>query len=262
LAHAVRDLDIERVWRGVALVTCLVAAFLAGCGIGGGPLVIGVRQGQPGLVTRLPDGRYSGFDIAVATYVARELGYRDDQITYTYDPTLADIVIGPDGPGPVAGPYLVTSTDILVRAGDLSINGVGDLTRKRVCATRASAKPLVARFGTKWRDVFLAEANVPAACAPLLADGRIDAIVADAPVLAGLEAQYPSRFRFSGRPLVPQRYGIATGSAALRDQVDDALRHMFDDGTWKQAVIDYLGVLATRYTTPPALESPSTPEKG
>ncbi|GAA4564974.1 glutamate ABC transporter substrate-binding protein [Planotetraspora kaengkrachanensis] len=253
-------------WRGVSLVTCLVAVFpaglLAGCGIGGGPLVIGVRQGEPGLVTRLPDGRYSGFDIAVATYVARELGYRDDQISYTYDPSSADIVIGPRSPGPAAGPYLVTSTDILARAGDLSINGVRDLARKRVCATKASAKPLVDRFGTKWRDVFLAQANVPAACAPLLADGRMDAIVADAPVLAGLEAQYPGRFRFSGRPLAAQRYGIATGSVALRDQVDEALRHMFDDGTWKQAVIDYLGVLATRYTAPPALDSPSTPEKG
>jgi glutamate transport system substrate-binding protein len=271
---AVRDLDIERVWRGVALVASLVAPLLAGCGIDGGTLVIGVRTGQPGLVTRLPDGRFSGFDIAVATYVARELGYRDDQISYTSDPAQADIVIGPYGPGSaalsagghvpghVAGPYLVTTTDILVRAQDLSISGVRDLARKRVCATTESSKPLVGRFGNKWRDVFVARANVPAACAPLLADGRTDALVADAPVLAGLEAQYPGRFRFSGKPLVTRKYGIATGSDGMRDRVNEALRHMFDDGTWKKAVIDYLGVLATRYTSPPALESPPAREKG
>jgi glutamate transport system substrate-binding protein len=229
-------------------------ASLLGCGLDGGTLVVGVRAGQPGLATRLPNGGYTGFDIAVSHYVARRLGYRDDQIRYTLDPAQADIVVGGSSPGPVAGPYLVTSTDILVRAGDLSIRGVHDLTRKRVCATNASSRPLVKRFGTRWRGVFLAEANVPAACAPLLADGRTDAIVADAPVLAGLAAQYPGRFRFSGKPLSVQKYGIAAGSPALRDRIDEALRHMFEDGTWNRAVIDYLGVLATRYTSPPALE--------
>lgn len=235
------------------LVTSIGAAFLAGCG-NAGTLVVGVRAGYPGLVTRLPDGGFTGFDIAIAHDVARRLGYRDDQIVYTDDTAGADLVVGSGGPRYVAGPYLVTSTDILVRAGDLSIRGTRDLARKRVCATDASARRLVGRFGVKWKSAFLAEANVPAACAPLLADGRTDAIVADAPVLAGLEGQYPGRFRFSGKPLSAEKYGIAAGSASLRDQVDEALRHMFDDGTWNQAVIDYLGVLATRYTSPPALE--------
>lgn len=234
----------------------LAAAFLAGCG-NDGTLVVGVRPGQPGLVTRLPDGRLSGFDIEIAHYVARALGYRDDQIVYTLGTAGADLVVGATrsaGARYVAGPYLVTSTDILVRADDLSIRRPRDLSRKRVCATGDSAGLLVSRFGTRWRRFFLAEANLPAACAPLLADGRTDAIVADAPVLAGLSAQYPGRFRFSGRPLATERYGIAADTPGLRDQVRDALRRMFEDGTWKRTVIDQLGVLATRYTTPPALD--------
>ena len=244
-------------WRGGALIGVLAAALLtSGCG-NDGTLVVGVRPGQPGLVTRLPDGRYSGFDIQVARYVARALGYRDDQIVYTLDPSRADLVVGATGPAGsrhVAGPYLVTSTDILVRAGDLSVRRPRDLARKRVCATRESAEPLVRRFGARWRQFFLAEANLPAACAPLLASGRTDAIVADAPVLAGLSAQYPGRFRFSGRPLATEEYGIAAGTPALRDQVEDALRRMFEDGTWKRTVIDQLGPLATRYTAPPSLD--------
>jgi glutamate transport system substrate-binding protein len=241
------------------VVSCLAAVFLAGCGNDGG-LVIGVRAGRPGLVTRLPDGRFTGFDIAVAQYVARELGYRDDQIGYTFDPARADLVVGDPLPASsryVAGPYLVTSTEILVRTGDLTITRLHDLARKRVCATKDDSRTMVGKFGAKWKAVFLAQANVPAACAPLLADGRTDAIVADAPVLAGLQAQYPGRFRFAGRPLTTKTYGIGTGSAAQRDQVNDALRHMFDDGTWKQAVIDHLGVLATRYGSPPPLDSPA-----
>ncbi|MBP2702732.1 transporter substrate-binding domain-containing protein [Microbispora sp. RL4-1S] len=244
-------------WRVVAVVSCLAAAFLTtSCGDDGG-LVIAVQPGRPGLVTRLPDGSFAGFDIAVAQYVARDLGYRDDQLHYTLDPAGADLVLGaPIGraPGPVAGPYLVTSTEVLVRAGDLSITRIRDLARKRVCGTAGSSRRLVARFGDTWKKLFLAQANVPAACAPLLTDGRTDAIVAEAPVLAGLEAQYPGRFRFSGRPLESDRYGIRTASPGLRDQVNEALRHMFDDGTWKRAVIDHLGVLATRYASPPALD--------
>ncbi|GAA0355623.1 glutamate ABC transporter substrate-binding protein [Microbispora corallina] len=245
-------------WRAVALVSCLATAVLAGCGADGG-VVIGVRPGQPGLVTRLPDGDFTGFDIAVAQYVARDLGYRDDEISYTLDPSQADLVVGADPAHGryVAGPYLVTSTEILVRAGDLTIGRVRDLTRKRVCATQESSARLVSRFGQRWKGTFLALANVPAACAPLLADGRTDAIVADAPVLAGIEAQYPGRFRFAGKPITTVRYGIGAGSAGLRDRVDEALRHMFDDGTWKQAVIDNLGVLATRYTVPPPLTRPA-----
>lgn len=239
------------------MVGVLVAAFLpCGCG-SSGTLVVGVRTGQPGLVSRLPDGRYRGFDIEVAQYVAHALGYRDDQVVYTPDTARADLVVGATGPRGsrfVAGPYLVTSTDILVRADDLSIRRPRDLARKRVCATRESAEPLVKRFGTRWRQFFLAEANLPAACAPLLASGRTDAIVADAPVLAGLSAQYPGKFRFSGKPLATEKYGIAAGSAALRDRVEEALRRMFEDGTWKRTVIEQLGVLATRYTTPPSLD--------
>ncbi|WP_327044670.1 transporter substrate-binding domain-containing protein [Microbispora sp. NBC_01189] len=243
-------------WRVLAVIGVLAAGCLAGCG-GDGRLVIGVRPGQPGLVARMPDGHFGGFDIEVAHYVARALGYRDDQILYTADTARADLVVGVTGPAgsrPIAGPYLVTSTDVLVRADDLSIRRPRDLARKRVCATRESAGPLVARFGARWRQFFLAEANLPAACAPLLARGGTDAIVADAPVLAGLSAQYPGRFRFSGRPLSTQEYGIATSTAALRDQVNDALRRMFEDGSWNRAVIDQLGVLATRYTTPPSLK--------
>lgn len=239
------------------MVGVLAAAFLTGgCG-NSGTLVIGVRAGEPGLVTRLPDGRYGGFDIEVAQYVARALGYRDDQVVYTPDASHADLVVGATGPAGsryVAGPYLVTSLDVLVRAGDLSIRRPRDLARKRVCATRESAEPLVRRFGTRWRRFFLAEANLPAACAPLLASGRTDAIVADAPVLAGLSAQYPGKFRLSGSSLSTERYGIAAATSTLRDQVEDALRRMFEDGTWNRLVIEQLGPLATRYTTPPALD--------
>ncbi|GLW97961.1 transporter substrate-binding domain-containing protein [Microtetraspora sp. NBRC 16547] len=230
----------------------MVGASLTSCGRGGS-LIVGVRVGYPGLVTRLPDEGYTGFDIAVAQYVTRELGYRDGQITYTGDLAEADIVIGTTDARDAAGPYLVTSSDLLVRAGDLTISKPKDLRRRRVCGTVADAAPLVRRFGAAWKAAFLAEGNVPAACAPLLAKGKIDAIVADAPVLVGLDAQYPGRFRLCGDSISTSWYGIHARSGGTREEIDAALRRMFDDGAWNRAVISYLGVLAARYTTPPKL---------
>ncbi|GAA0978994.1 glutamate ABC transporter substrate-binding protein [Acrocarpospora macrocephala] len=237
-------------WRVVVLG--MAAVFLTACG-GSGSLVIGVRAGQPGLVDKLPGGGWAGFDIAVAHYVARELGYRDDQIRYTFDAGEADLSLGAVG-GRYAGPYLVTTKDLLVRTQELRT--LRALRSARVCGTRADVAPLVERFGTTWQNVFVAEANVPAACGPLLADRRIDAIIADAPVLAGISAQYPGRFRFLGRDLAEVRYGIrlAPNAIGLRDDVEEALRTMYEDGSWHRAVIDYLGLLATRYLSPPVLE--------
>jgi glutamate transport system substrate-binding protein len=229
----------------------VLIAVLAGCGTGG-DLVVGVRSGHPGLVDRRPDGTYTGFDIAVATYVARELGYRDDQVVYTADTATADLVLGPVTPGRTsAGPYLVTTEDILVRVHDMSIRGPRDLATRRVCGTRDSGRALTRRLGAAWKSAHLAEANVPAACVPLLADGRMDAIVADAPVLAGIDAQYPGRFRIVGRSLAEERYGIALRDPGMRTEVDDALRRMFEDGSWNRAVIEHLGILAARYPQPP-----------
>ncbi|WP_214111212.1 transporter substrate-binding domain-containing protein [Acrocarpospora catenulata] len=232
----------------------MAAVLLTGCG-GHGDLVIGVRPGQPGLVDTPPGGGWSGFDIAVAHYVARELGYRDDQIRYTFDADQADFSLG-TAAKPFVGPYLVTHKDLLVRADGQSLPQIRDLRRRRVCGTKDDLAPLAARYGRGWRHVYVAEANTPAACGPLLADRRIDAVVADAPVLAGISADYPNRFRFAGQNLAQVRYGIrlAPHAAGLRDDVEDALRQMYEDGTWHRAVIDYLGLLATQFLSPPVLE--------
>ncbi len=43
---------------------------------------IGIKYDQPGLGLKEPDGSFSGFDVDVATYVAKELGYEPDQIEW------------------------------------------------------------------------------------------------------------------------------------------------------------------------------------
>lgn len=45
-------------------------------------IVIGIKFDQPGLGLKTPDGKFAGFDVDVATYVAKELGYQPDQIEF------------------------------------------------------------------------------------------------------------------------------------------------------------------------------------
>lgn len=49
---------------------------------GGGKIKVGIKFDQPGLGLKQPDGSYAGFDVDVATYVAKQLGYKPDQIEF------------------------------------------------------------------------------------------------------------------------------------------------------------------------------------
>ena len=77
--------------RRAALLTA-VAVLVTACGSGdtttvigradSGKLTVGIRYDQPGLSLKRLDGRYVGFDVDVAKYVASELGVKDTGITF------------------------------------------------------------------------------------------------------------------------------------------------------------------------------------
>ncbi len=48
---------------------------------GGKTITVGIKFDQPGLGQKTPQG-YAGFDVDVATYVAKKLGYKEDQIEW------------------------------------------------------------------------------------------------------------------------------------------------------------------------------------
>lgn len=71
----------------LVVIALAVVALAAGCGGGqGGKLVVGVKFDQPGLGLKKPDGTMSGFDVDVARYVARQLGYSADDIVWVEAP--------------------------------------------------------------------------------------------------------------------------------------------------------------------------------
>src|SRR5699024_7201196 len=65
----------------------LASALLTGCGgDDGDKITIGIKFDQPGLGLKSGD-TYSGFDVDVARYVAKELGFDADQITFKESPS-------------------------------------------------------------------------------------------------------------------------------------------------------------------------------
>ncbi|KJY31249.1 glutamate-binding protein, partial [Streptomyces sp. NRRL S-444] len=98
-------------------------------------IVIGIKFDQPGLGLKTPDGKFSGFDVDVATYVAKELGYQPDQIEFKQAVSaerenliangdvklvVATYTINDKRKAKVdfAGPYFLAHQDLLVRADD------------------------------------------------------------------------------------------------------------------------------------------------
>src|ERR1041384_4151063 len=83
---------------GVAVVSLAVALTAGGSrDEGSGSLVdktkndkkltIGIKFDQPGLGLQTPDGKYEGFDVEVAKYIAKQLGVEESGITWKQAPS-------------------------------------------------------------------------------------------------------------------------------------------------------------------------------
>ncbi len=123
-------------------------------GDGKGKITIGIKFDQPGLGQKTPQG-YAGFDVDVATYVAKKLGYNEDQIEWKesksadretmlqrgdVDFIAATYSITPERQEKVdfAGPYLLAHQDVLLRADDDKIKSPEDLNDAKLCSVTGS----------------------------------------------------------------------------------------------------------------------------
>ena len=248
-----------RVWAGAWVGT--VAALAIGLSlaapsatgqasiVGRQTLRIGVKADQPGLGLRLPDGKFAGFDVDVARYVAAKLGVQPDHITFvpvtsatretalengSVDMVFATYSITPERETKVTfgGPYYVAHQDTMVRAGDTGIRSVHNLKGKRLCAVAGS---------NSWKRVTqelnIAAVPVPAAsysaCVAMLLDGSIDAVSTDDLILAGFAARAGSAVRIVNAPFSYERYGIGIRKGDLSgcEAVNRAVSQMYLDGT-------------------------------
>ncbi|CAM5270918.1 Glutamate ABC transporter substrate-binding protein OS=Streptomyces alboniger OX=132473 GN=CP975_26645 PE=3 SV=1 [Streptomyces alboniger] len=235
---------------------------------GGGKIKIGIKYDQPGLGLKEPDGSFSGFDVDVATYVAKELGYKPDQIEWVETKSAdrenalargdvkfiaATYSINDERKQKVdfAGPYLLAHQDLLLKK-DSDITKGTDLNGKKLCSVTGSTS------AQNVKDDFAPKANLRkysgySECIAGLQSGAVDAVTTDDSILAGFAAQsqYKGQFKLAGLKLSNENYGIGVkkGDSATLNKINTALEKMVSDKSWDKAVQDNFG---SNYKNEPA----------
>ena len=265
----------RRALAALAAVACTMS--LAACGADeSGKIRIGIKFDQPGLGFK-KSGTYVGFDVDVAKYVAKKLGYSEDEIVWKEAPSkqreamlqngdvdmiLATYSITDERKNAVsfAGPYFVAGQDLLVRKDDHSINGPEDLNGKRLCSVTGStsAATVKEKFAS---EVQLMEQPGYAECATALFSGIVDAVTTDDIILAGLASASRGKLRVVGKPFTQEYYGVGIkkGDTALAKKINAAITEMIKDGSWERAIVD--NTEGTSYT-PNAEYNPPKPTEG
>ncbi|MET7439545.1 glutamate ABC transporter substrate-binding protein [Streptomyces sp. NPDC004082] len=232
----------------------------SGSGSGGGKIKVGIKYDQPGLGLKEPDGSFSGFDVDVATYVAKELGYKPDQIEFVETKSAdrenalargdvkfiaATYSINDERKQKVdfAGPYLLAHQDLLIKA-DSDITKGTDLNGKKLCSVTGSTSAQNVQKTIAPKAQLKQQAGY-SECIAGLQSGAVDAVTTDDSILAGFAAQdkYKGQFKLAGLKLSNENYGIGIkkGDAATEKKINAALEKMVSDGAWEKAVKDNFG---------------------
>ncbi|HHU11543.1 MAG TPA: glutamate ABC transporter substrate-binding protein [Intrasporangiaceae bacterium] len=243
-------------------------------GSGGDKITIGIKFDQPGLGLR-EGSDYKGFDVEVAKYVAKELGYDEGDIEWKESPSAQRETLIETGQVDLifatysitdsrkervsfAGPYFIAGQGLLVRADDDSITGKDTLDGKKLCSVTGSTP--AQKIKDEYPGVQLQEFGTYSECLPALLSGGIDAITTDDTILAGFAAQdqYAGKLKLAGEPFTTENYGVGLkkGDTELCGKVNDAITKMINDGAWEKAVQDTLG--PADYTPGPG--NPPTPD--
>lgn len=271
-------MKLRKVSAAVAtVVTLSLAATACGgsdddSGSGGGKIKIGIKFDQPGIGLKTQDGKYTGFDVDVATYIAKELGYEAKDIEWKQTPSAQRETMLANGDVKFiaasysitdqrkekvdfAGPYLLAHQDLLVRADDTSITKAEDLNDKKLCSVTGStsAQNIQKEIAPK---ADLHPVGGYSECLTGLENKSVVALTTDDSILAGYAAQkeHQGKFKLVGLKLSNENYGIGIkkGDKDLQDKINKALEKMKADKSWDKFVAANFG--PANYKNEPAPE--------
>lgn len=238
---------------------------------------IGIKYDQPGLGMK-EGADYTGFDVAVARYVAQGLGYSEDQIRFIESPSAnrenmieagqVDLIFATYSITDsrkervsFAGPYLIAGQDLLVRTEDTDIVGPESLSAGRKLCSVTGSTPAQRVKDEYAQDVELQEYTSYSQCVEALLSGNVDAVTTDDIILAGYAAlpQNEGKLKVVGQPFSEERYGVGLkkGDVELCTKVNELLQAMIDDGSWEKALQDNVGASGYRPSegNPPELDA-------
>jgi glutamate transport system substrate-binding protein len=221
-------------------------------------LLVGVRDDQPGIALRDPaTATYSGFEIDVALLIAADLGFSRQSVVFlpfetkdvarmqarTAEGTFVTVTLVIAGTSITAerstssrdsfsAPYLATTQSVLTRSDHAEVESLTDLRGQRVCAIDLA----------EWRKqaVQPTVADRISECVAGLRARKLDAVSAEAAILAGFAHAYPAEFRMHDIGVdADERWGVYVGdNDALRSLVNLSLYHSrYDpaDHRWEAA---------------------------
>ncbi len=253
---------------GAVTAVSVLALGLAACGGSGSDsgssggssaIKIGIKFDQPGLGLKV-GSEYKGFDVDVATYVAKELGHDAKDIQWVQAPSAqretlistgqVDMVVATYSITDArkekisfAGPYFIAGQDLLIRSDDTSITGPDSLTGKKLCSVTGSTS--AQKVKDKFPGVNLREFGTYSECVAALVAKGVDALTTDNTILAGYASQdqYKGKLKVVGQTFSEERYGIGIkkGDTATCEKINTAIAKMITDGAWQKAVDDNLG---------------------
>jgi len=239
-------------------------------------LTIGVKFDQPGLGQKQPDGTVKGFDVDVATYIAKQLGVEPKNITWkearsanrdafvqngTVDMVIATYSITPDRQKKITfgGPYYVAHQDLMVRGNDTSIKSLGDLKGKKICAVQGSNSWKNITDGTNKLNEKVAATTVQANgyddCITKLKGGTVDVVSTDNTILAGFAAREGNAVKVLNVPFTDEKYGVGIkkGDSKSCEAINSAISKMYEDGSAQKFLQTAFGETSLKYdTTKPA----------
>ncbi|HET7799401.1 MAG TPA: glutamate ABC transporter substrate-binding protein [Humibacillus xanthopallidus] len=268
---------------GAVAAAAALALTLAACGSssggggsasgGGSGLKIGIKFDQPGMGLK-KGSDYTGMDVDVAKYIAKQLGTSEGDITWVQAPSAqretliqtgqVDMVVATYSITDArkqkvsfAGPYFIAGQDLLIRSDDSSITGPDSLDGKKLCSVKGSTS--AQKVKDKYPGVQLQEFGTYSECLPALATGGVDALTTDDTILAGYASQpeFKGKFKVVGKPFSTENYGVGIkkGDTALCTKVTDAIKKMISDGSWQKAIDNNLGPAGYK----PGQGNPPTP---
>ncbi len=217
----------------------------------GGTIRIGTKFDQPlfGLVG--PDGKPEGFDVAIGSLIAAELGIPFDSIEWVetvsanretfiengnVDLVVATYTINDARKEKIdfAGPYYLAGQALMVQAGNpAGIEGPDDVAGQPVCSVEGStpAATIVDEY-----DAQLQATDAYSNCLDPLRNGQVVAVTTDNVILAGFVDQNAGEFELvgDGETFTEEPYGIGLtkGDDAFRTFINDTLEASFEDGVY------------------------------
>lgn len=224
-----------------------------------GTLRIGTDATYPPL-EYVENGQFAGFEIDLANVIARELGVRAEFINASFDgifPALqngsfdavvSSVTITPERSAQMlfSDPYYDSGQLIAVRQGTQeAITTPDDLVGKKVGVQINTTAQIDLE---KRAGVQVAVYNTIDLALLDLKNGRIDAVVGDAPVLRFMIRQSFQELQTVGRRFTDEKFGIAFSQSSedLRRAVNAALWRIQDSGEYDRIHEKWFGQVAER----------------